>query len=53
MNPQIRHLEEAIVYLNKILKAGNIAGDDSIHLFKAMSLTYKALDALLTEELEK
>ena len=53
MNPQIKNLEEAIVYLIRILKAGNIAGNDLYHLEKALSATCNALDALLIEELEK
>jgi hypothetical protein len=53
MKTQIKHLEEAIVYLGRILKAGNITGNDLYHLDKALSATYKALDALLIEELEK
>jgi hypothetical protein len=53
MNPQIKNLEEALVYLHRLMEAGDIREPGIYNLDRAIVAIQRAFDALLIEELEK
>jgi hypothetical protein len=53
MKTPIKHLEESLVYLQRLIKAGDIRESGIYNLDKAIEAIQRAHDALLIEELEK